>query len=110
MTVRELARPARRAATWPWLLDHAAGRPGSLGVRLADGERMAGVGLVAVGDDDRRDADRGRARRATSNGRERGTRLQRVGDRLEVLVLRQALADDAHTRVAPRLGHAAGSP
>ena len=42
-------------------------------VALGDGQRMAGVGLVAAGDDDRRHLDRRAARRCCSNGRERGT-------------------------------------
>ena len=88
-TVRYHARCGRRAPrsprdSWPpcqasgerwraFLLDEQLRAGDRLRVAFADRERMAGVGLVAAGDDDRRHRRSRRSCGELSNGRERGT-------------------------------------
>ena len=77
--------PCQAIGLSPSLLDDQPGAGDQRGVQLADRERMARVGLVAVGDDDGRGADRGelvaRRRTAASAARRAARRPPRRGAR-----------------------------
>ena len=76
-----------------------------LRVGLAERERVAGVRLVAAGDDHRRALDLLERVQILERPRARD-RAQRVGDGVEVLVARDALAHERRDRLAPGLRQA----
>ena len=91
--------PCQASGDWPSSSTRSSAPGIALRVLLADRERVAGVGLVAARDHDRRRADP-RQRVERSEGLRARDAPQRVGDRLRVLVARQPLAHDLQHRVA----------
>jgi hypothetical protein len=85
-------------------LDLQAGARDAGGVVLPHPQRVAGIGLVAVGHDDGRDADPGEVGHVV--GRRARDLLQRVGDRVLVAMGAHPLAQDRLRGLAPLLGDA----
>ncbi len=96
MSLGELpALPGQRGL--PGLLGAQLGVAQRLRPPLADGERVTRIGLVTAGHDDRGTADAAEVleRRERLGARDR---LQGIRHRVEMMVLPEALADDAHAR------------